>query len=214
MIQKRLTTQKFIKMRVVGREMKLDITRDLIVFDVETSGNSVEDSIIQLGACRFSKNCEISKDVFNVYIRPYTENWSERSEKIHGLSKDFLKERGIFIKEAIEQFENWSFKRGNSNAKKIYLSQWSCGFDTGCLKNAYSFLNRTYPFSGRSYDIASFVRLVLALKKYGKNIKEGAGLINCARRLDIEINTKAHDALNDALLTAKVLKKTLEKLEQ
>lgn len=76
-------------------------------FDVETTGlNPKEDFIIQLAVCKFEK------ETFNVveskawYIKPaHTYNISEEAQNVHGISKEFLEENGVYIKDIIPEID-------------------------------------------------------------------------------------------------------------
>jgi DNA polymerase III alpha subunit (gram-positive type) len=177
------------------------LTKDLIIFDVETTGVSFKDSsIIQIGAVRFTRNGKITlyAPSYNIYIVPYKEEWTEEAANIHGLTKKFLFEQGVAIDGALQSFENWCV-----DPKDVMLAHWSSGFDTGMLQNAYDFLKKDYPFSRRSFDIASIVRFELA--KQGK-LKKEMGECDCAKALGIRVDkTQLHDGLYDADLSAQML---------
>lgn len=183
------------------------LPKDLLILDVETSSaNTDTASMIQLGACIFSKEGKLTNDTFNTYIIPYTDDWSKEAQKIHGLSQSFLINNGKHIKNAIQYFEQWGSKLGLYDLKKkYYIGQWSCGFDIAILRNAYQTLKMKYPFHYRAFDIASIVRFELA--KRGKLFKK-CGCNKCAIQLGIAVEEKKlHDGLYDAQLSGKILEK-------
>ncbi len=146
--------------------IKPKLDKDLIVFDVETTGSTYGvSSVIQIGAVHLDKNFNLVREPFCIYVKPYTAEWTQEAESIHGISQEFLKKNGTRVDEAIEQFEEWIADDHKHGLKKVYLGQWACGFDVNMLQYMYTFCKREYPFSYRSYDIASFVRLVLACKE-------------------------------------------------
>lgn len=197
--------------------MSFRLDRDLILFDLETSGDTPADSsVIQIGAYRVLRNGEIDNDSFNVYIKHYNRRWSKEAEQVHHLTKKFLDNNGIRIKEALKKFEDWACKSTEDNFNKVYLAQWSCGFDTNMLQSAYSFCKMNYPFSYRAYDIASFCRLVLACGNESVKTKtRGIGLASVAEKFNIDLTEfKAHNALEDARMTALVFKKAIERVEE
>jgi DNA polymerase III epsilon subunit-like protein len=192
---------------------KLD--RDLIIIDVETTGTSYEtSSVIQLGAVRFRKDGEIGSS-FMRYIKPYKEEWNIESAGVHKITRTFLEEKGQIITHALHDFEDWvteaTFQK--SYYDDVYIAQWACGFDFNMLLSAYQYcfdetkIKDKFPFTFRSYDIASIVRFVLACQ--GK--KTYYGCHKCARMLGVNTGIyKAHDALDDAKITAECLKKAIE----
>lgn len=183
------------------------LDKDLIVFDLETSGITDDASILQIGAVRFSKKGKIQKDeTFNQYVIPYTEEWSEKAFEIHGLKQEFLYKNGKELDEVITNFNKWIYQ---NTSREIYLAQWSCGFDVQMLSNAHKLLNIKFPFSHRSFDIASIVRFYIATK--GGNTSKG--LFDCCKFLKIDTKEfKAHDALSDAYLTALAFEKVIDEV--
>lgn len=190
----------------MGIQYRLD--KKLIIIDLEASSVNSSASILQIGAVKLTKTGVFEQnDCFNVFIRPYTDDWTETAEKCHGLSREFLNNRGTNIETTLEQFVSWV-----GNPKAYYIAQWSCGFDTKLLQSAFSVCGKEYPFSHRSYDIASIVRFYLA--KHCLNTR--AGLFKSANILEIDTSEfKAHNAAHDAVLTALcfqgVMKRVLDK---
>jgi DNA polymerase III epsilon subunit-like protein len=181
------------------------LDKDLIVFDLETSGITDQSSILQIGAVRFTKKGKIRSDqTFNQFVIPYNEEWSEEAYKIHGLTQEFLYKNGAELDEVIANFNKWIYQ---NTSREIYLAQWSCGFDTQMLSNAHKLLNIKFPYSHRSFDVASIVRFHIATK--GGNTSKG--LFECCKFLKIDTKKfKAHDALSDAYLTALALEKVVD----
>jgi len=181
---------------------KFRLDHDLIIFDVETTGTDPKTaSIIQIGACKFSKEGKIHH-TFNTYIKPYKPEWSLEAQKVHGITPLFLTINGDCVKIALTDFHEWV----KSVSKKHYLAQWSCGFDTEMLKSAYEYAGIDYPFHYRAYDIASIVKFHLSCQGM---IPEN--LVHCARSLKIDTNKfKAHNALDDAKMTALCLQEIVK----
>ncbi|MFA6971411.1 MAG: 3'-5' exonuclease [Gallionella sp.] len=181
------------------------LSKDLIIFDVETSGSDTRTAcIIQLGAVKMHKNGELClQPSFELNVIPYTDTWEKEAEKIHGLSKADLMRTGYRRVEVLKNFEEWA-----GDPKKFYLAQWSCGFDTDMLRGAYeSTLAMKYPYSHRVFDVASIVRFYLATK--GK-LASKCGEAECAKRLGIPVDkSQCHDALYDATLSGQMLEKII-----
>lgn len=182
---------------------KFNLDRDLIIIDVETTGVTYGVSgIIQLGAYKFFRDGTIDENYFDIYIKPYVDEWQPEAESIHGISKVFLEKNGVTLNRAIKEFFNWI----GDNPNKYYIGQWACGFDKQLLEEAFLRENVKYPFTHRAYDISSVVRLFLAVNGIcGKNLK------NCAEILGIQLQDfKAHNASQDAYLSTLCLKKVME----
>lgn len=184
------------------------LPKKLLIIDVETSSANTDiASMIQLGAVIMNENGTLTNDIFNVYIKLYTQDWSKEAQEIHKLTKEFLEEKGLQLHIAIKKFEDWASKLGLYDLKKeYYIAQWSCGFDSSVLNNAYATLKAKYPFHYRSFDIASIVRYEMA--KQGKLYKK-CGCNKCAEQLGIEKidESKLHNGLYDAILAGKCLEK-------
>lgn len=198
------------------------LPKDLLIFDVETSGTDPETaSIIQLGAVIFNKEGYLERGAegetrhliqprvsFNEYIKPYTNEWTEGAYKIHRIEKSFLENTGKDLDTVLHMFEVWASCVWADLKKRYWLAQWSCGFDTNMLQSAYGKTNREYPFHYRAFDIASIVRFELA--KRGKLFMK-CGEDKCARALGIEVyDTQLHDALYDATLAGQCLEQTIK----
>lgn len=184
---------------------KFNLDKDLIIIDLETTGVSpATSSMIQLGACVFTRKGQVG-DCFNIYVKPYKPEWTLQSEQIHRISQLFLHKNGVSVSEALERFINWT----EIASEKFYIAQWSCGFDTNILKSAFEFSKIEYPFSYRSYDIASIVRFHLALQG-----KKPEGLSRTAKTLKIDMTGfKAHNAEHDAKITALCLEKVVNEFQ-
>jgi hypothetical protein len=75
------------------------------------------------------------------------------------------------------------------------------------LQRAYEYNSVRYPFSYRSWDIASIVRFYLSSHGFnsGKSLHDSAHILGLDKK-----SYKAHDALDDARLTAMCLQRVAE----
>lgn len=185
------------------------ICKDLLIIDVETSGIDPQTaSIIQIGVVVFNKNGYLDGCEFEEYIKPYTSEWSKDSYKVHKIEKSFLEQKGKPLDEVLAMFENWASYMWDNLEKRYWLAQWSCGFDTSMLREAYRKINRNYPFHYRAFDIASIIRFHLA--KQGRLYMK-CGENDCAKALGIKVEeNKLHNALYDARLSGLMLEKILK----
>lgn len=182
---------------------KFRLDHDLIIIDVETTGTDPKTaSVIQIGACKFSKEGKIHHS-FSTYIKPYKTEWSLEAQKVHNITPEYLTNHGNCVRIALSDFHAWV----ESVSKKHYLAQWSCGFDTEMLKSAYEYSGIKYPFHYRAYDIASIVKFYLSCN--GINPEN---LVHCAKMLGIDTrNFKAHNAEDDARMTALCLQEIVKR---
>lgn len=186
------------------------LDKDLIVFDVEASGKNPDTaSIIQIGMVTICKSDLTIMGGSNSYVKPYTRTWEDGAEGVHKLTRGFLEKNGENIYTALNQFE----KSITGHINNYNLATWGNGYDLQLLRNAYEYAGMEFPFSHRTWDIASFVRLYLrANKMIGK---DKLGLVRCAKALGINTNIFAlHDAYHDAALTAEVLRVTLSLIQK
>lgn len=179
-----------------------NIGRDLIIIDCETTGITIGTSgIIQLSAYKLNRDLQIDQNYFDVYIKSYVDEWTQESENIHGITREFLDQNGLTLNRAIKSFLNWTDYSG-----RFYITQWGCGFDAYMLRDAFERDGVKYPFTHRSFDISSIVRFFLAV-----NGLQGESLKECADYLGIDmIGFMAHNSRWDAYLATVCLKKILE----
>ncbi len=151
--------------------------------------------IIQIGAVKLDKNFKIM-DKINLYIRP------NLYKKIHpyvkditGLTEDFLEDKPSF-KNAYKDFEKFL-----GNEEHIF-----CIWGSGDLKALYR--NLSYYDMLKSNLILKYIDVQNLATKHLKYSKGGCiGLKTAIELLELPIKEDFHDALNDALYTAKILKK-------
>lgn len=187
----------------------MPLDRDLVIFDLETSGKDPDTcSILQIGAVRFKRDGMISgiKAPFSKHVKPYTDVWEDEAEGVHGMTKTMAENWGFPIMWALSEFQAWC-----GDVRGFYLATWSSGWDIAVLRNAYKHVQVEYPFYRRSYDIASFTRIYLA--KIGKLGKKHQSLSGCARKIGFDTSKlRLHNALVDAELTAKILERIWNEL--
>jgi len=193
---------------------EVQVDRPLIVFDVEATGKNPDTaSIIQIGATvvKMRKFETVCIRTFNEYIRPYTDVWEERAERVHGITREYLEEHGIRLVVALRSFTNWIRDCGFGDLRKnIYLATWGSGYDVTLLRRAYEYADLPYPFHYRTYDIASAVRVFLSVIT-GIGKKQGEFL--CARKLGIDVEGYIeHDAKYDALVAGECLAEVCNRL--
>ena len=78
-------------------------------YDVETTGlNPKEDFIIQLAMVKFEKDTFEQVKSANYYIKPaHKYNIDPKAQEVHGITKEFLEENGVFLKDIIEDIKDF-----------------------------------------------------------------------------------------------------------
>lgn len=152
--------------------------------------------IIQIGAVKLDDNLNII-DKINIYIKPnlYKEI-HPYVEKITGLSKDFLNDKPTF-KQAYPLFEDFLGK----DEEHIF-----CVWGSSDLRALYR--NLSYYDMLKAPLILKYIDIQNMTTKHLKYSKGGCiGLEKAIQALDLPKEENFHDALNDALYTAKIFKK-------
>ncbi len=185
-----------------------------LIFDVETTGLEVGyHEIIQLGACLYdSKWNQISTFLTNIYPE-HKDRFSIPASKVHELSIYDLDEAPQ-LHEALEKFEVWALKNisggkpnGRSALRNIMLCGQSVTTDINFLKTAYNQQHISWEFSYRVLDLFVLSNYFFTILKYN-NIRtpKSLSLGAVAEYFGFERETEVHNALEDAVLTAKCLK--------
>ncbi len=184
-----------------------------LVFDVEATGLEVGyHEIIQLGACLYDdKWNQVSTFLTNIYPE-HKDRFSIPASRVHELSIYDLDEAPQ-LHEALENFENWVLKHtdtkraGKSALRNVMICGQSVTTDINFLKDAYHKIHLTWEFSYRVLDLfvlSNFFFMVLRANNIStpKSLSLGA----VAEHFGFERETEVHNALEDAVLTAKCLK--------
>ena len=79
--------------------------KNIVCIDTETTGlNANEDHIIQLSLVKIELQTGIELNVFDRYIIPERKFEISRSaEEVHGITKDFLLENGVYLKDVANE---------------------------------------------------------------------------------------------------------------
>ena len=183
------------------------LSKNLIILDLECTGESADTyDIIQIGAVKLDGRFDII-DRFECLVAPFGDVWEEGAYKVHNIEFDFAKKNGKDLKEALMLFESWF-----GNPKEHTICTWGAFFDIDFLIEAYKKVDKNYPFSRRTYDIASIVRFVISIRQ---NLGKKCGEFTCAKKLGIEVDaSKLHNALYDAELSALNLNKVYNMIKE
>jgi DNA polymerase-3 subunit epsilon len=167
---------------------------EYIVLDKETTGlNPKKDEILSIGAVKIQNNKIITRDSFEIFIKPI-QNINGESIKIHHITPADL-ENGATINEALEKL---LFFIGNLPIVGYYIS-----FDINIL-NTYlkEFIGIT--LSNESIELSS-----MYYKRYKKHSAHefiDLKFDTIMNKLDLP-KLGQHDALNDAIMSAMIFLK-------
>jgi len=167
--------------------------KNLIIIDVETSGlDPVKNDIIQLGAVKLNNNYDITER-FSIETKPINKNnWDKKAEKVHKISLKHLMSVAFSLKTALDFFDEWV-----GNPKKYLLGGWNVCFDAAFLLESYKKINKKFLFDYHFIDVNSLVYF-----SQGKILK-----LNEAKKVFKINNYNIHDAMNDCISTALILKR-------
>lgn len=174
--------------------MKLNLKKDLVFFDLETTGVSVSsDRIVQIGMVKYYADGRESEEK-NKLINP-TIHIPEEASKIHGITNEMVKDEPTFkqISKGLLSFIGDADLCGfNSNR-----------FDVPMLLEEFYRAGIEFDMTNRnSIDVWRIFQ-----KMEPRNLK-AAYKFYCNKNLE-----GAHDAINDIRATAEILERQLEVYE-
>ena len=168
----------------------------VVVFDTETTGGMRHDEICQIAAVEYIGG--VRSRTFSVYVCPTCE-MNPWAEAVHGLSLDFLSERGLAPDEAMRQFFEFL---GND----VMLVAHNNRFDMRMLRQECNKFELCFAPEGlETCD-------TLALARQMRPGLVSYSLANLIKALDID-GTNSHDALDDTLACAGLFFKLLNSQE-
>lgn len=160
----------------------------VVVFDTETTGCAAHDEICQIAAAEYVDGALTR--TLNLYVCPTCE-MNPWAESVHGLSLDFLNEKGLAPEEAMRQFFDFL---GND----VLLVAHNINFDLRMLRQECAKFDLAFAPQGvETCD-------TLALSKYLCPAFKCHALAFLIEALHID-GVNSHDALDDALACAGVL---------
>lgn len=184
-------------------------TRDIVVFDTETTGLDIsKHEIIQIAGVLLDKYTLDEVSTFSTYIKP--SNWEERSAEameVNQISYTQLESAPI-LSSALKEWE-LHFSPNTS-----LLAAYNAWFDTGYLRQAYIREGKDMPYEFHTFDIWTLAYKYWCSEPHTPNPRKaiGFGLSDIASSLGIYPDGNFHGALTDARVEAEVLRKLLAKL--
>ena len=148
----------------------------------------IRGEIIQLGAVRVTEDQQVA-DEFQVMIKPkYYRRLNRRVSKLTGIKESQLREEGVSLPEAMEQFRSWC-------GEDVVFLTW--GFDDiGILRENLQLYELPVDWTGRWYN----AQMMFNAQTDGSNSQKA--LKTAMEVFGIEATRPAHDALGDAYHTA------------
>lgn len=171
----------------------------MIVLDIETSGIYPErHGIWQIGALELENPSNVFLEEGRIDDEDVAE---EEAGKVHGKNEAYLRNsEKQSQRELIEKLFNWAGK-----VKIITVICQNPQFDLGFIRSKAEKYGINNPFHRRSFDLHSFASLKY-YQIYGKFLMEenhsGMGLTNILEFCGVNYERRAHNALEDAELTA------------
>lgn len=153
----------------------------------------IRGEIIQIGAVRVMEDRQVA-DEFQVMICPkYYRRLNRRVSKLTGIKESRLREEGIPLPEAMEQFRSWC-------GENVTFLTW--GFDDiGILRENLQLYGLPTDWTGRWYN----AQMIFNAQTDGSNSQKA--LKTAMETFGIEATRPAHDALGDAYHTALICAK-------
>ena len=153
----------------------------------------IRGEIIQIGAVRVTEDRQVA-DEFQVMICPkYYRRLNRRVSKLTGIKESRLREEGIPLPEAKEQFRSWC-------GENVTFLTW--GFDDiGILRENLQLYGLPTDWTGRWYN----AQMIFNAQTDGSNSQKA--LKTAMETFGIEATRPAHDALGDAYHTALICAK-------
>ncbi len=181
-----------------------------LVLDLETTGTEVGyHEIIQLGAVLLDQDFNEISNFFSNVCPVYENRFSKEAQKVHHLSMIDL-ENSPAIYEIIPQFEDWILKslklKNKKELRNLVLAGQSVYFDIIFLQYAYKQNQIPYPFSHKILDlkILAFYYFTI-LKNNNIDVPQSLSLESIANFFNLKRSSNVHNALEDAILTAKCI---------
>jgi DNA polymerase III epsilon subunit-like protein len=179
----------------------------IIVFDLETDGDPATQAITEVGAVALDHELNPAPEEFQSYVLPDFPV-TDKSLAITGHSLMVLEKAPPWMVVA-NKFEWWVKTAACENLKKPRLAAWGNYFDVAVIRRQYERHNIPFPFSGTCIDVKTVAITWAALS--GRRTDE-MSVQKCCEMMRLEPVGKYHNALVDAVMTARILRRALAEM--
>lgn len=180
--------------------------------------NQPSNKIIQIGACRFDLETGEVVDTFNRYVKidePLCRNESICDiPKLTGITDELLEEKGVDLISAYKDLAAWhrSPVPGQETGGRMNAVTWGGGDSREIFEELRDRFNYTDPqgycFGRRWFDVKTLFQFFRMSQ--GETIQAGLG--KACKRLGHNFEGRKHNALYDAINTAKIAHLLYEKM--
>lgn len=173
-----------------------------ISVDVETSGPNPGDyALLSIGACTLDE----PRQDFYIELKPTSFNFLPEALEVSGLSMEKLKETGVPVKEALQQFEQWVHSINPENMQPVFAA-FNAPFDWMFVADYFQRYLGHNPFGHKALDMKA---LYMGIRKTSWEETSYHKIID-----SLGINAPlSHHALDDAIQQANLLKVLLKELK-
>lgn len=197
-----------------------------LVLDLEMTGPEPDyNEIIQIGAVLFDDNW-VEKGQYLTNVYPENEDaFSSSSEKIHNLSLADLEDAPMMY-DVLPEMEAWVCKQlgirvppGQPDRtpvlRDVVIGGQSVINDINFLKEAYRYEKLKWPYSRVLLDLHTLAYFTFrVLKANGRKVPDRLSLTAIASYFGFAREDGFHNALEDAVLTAKCLREVFKLAEE
>jgi DNA polymerase III epsilon subunit-like protein len=188
----------------LGSQMSQRLTpfpKDLLVLDLETTGRDpVLHSTIEIGAVLLDRHTLEEIRAWSVLIKQQEGNGFEpRSMQEHGRSFQFVDNRGLNAKDAVQQFFDVF-------GTDYLLTGWNIGFDVEFFRELLRRAGLADKFTMIDYHRVDVWSIAQFLKSTGWFQNDVSSFSCLCEELGLP-RSKAHRGLEDAQLTARALRR-------
>ncbi len=185
-------------------------TRDIVVFDTETTGLDIsKHELIQIAAIRLDKDNLAEKNRYESFIKPsHWETQNPKAAEVHQISYDTVKDAPT-PEVVLAEFEQ-AFP-----PTEVLLSAYNFPFDFSFLYDTYRKLGKQCPYDFHGVDIWAFAYYFWSNTAHTINPEKrnGFGLSDVASMLGIINSGTYHQAMVDCEVEVEVLRRLLAKLK-
>ena len=183
---------------------------------LRTTGSSIEENhICQISILPLTPGLEPREDIkpFNIYIQVPKEYWTNAARRVNAPILPFC-DKGFTFEQATEQLWHWWTKQVNRSQIHPLAHRWAEKRDWLSAEISSTMVSDMFSkFARDTHVLSQFANDRHELHGTGAFPFNRVSLTSLARELNIDIRFHTQgEALNDAILTAKVYKAMLNRM--